>query len=72
MNKYEPTKREIELDALKAAIKKTEAAQLRAQETLYRLAFKKERQQAEFVLQSMLAKLDACAKRPNDQAERRG
>lgn len=61
MKKYEPTKREIEVDALKVAIKKTEAAQLRAQETLYRLAHKKERQQAEFILQSMLAKFERKA-----------
>lgn len=58
MMKYEPTKREIEIDRLKTAIKKTEAAQIRAQETLYRLAQKKEGQRAEFILQSMLARFD--------------
>ena len=64
MKKYEPTKREIEVDALKVAIKKTEAAQLRAQETLYRLAAKKERQQAELLLQSMFAKFERKALAP--------
>ena len=53
-----PTKREIEVDALKVAIKKTEARQMRTQETLYQIAHKLERQRAEFVLQSMLAKFE--------------
>ncbi len=56
--KRESTPRELEIDKLKAAIKKTAAAQLRAQETLYRLHDKRERQRAELLLQSCLAAIE--------------
>jgi hypothetical protein len=58
MKNYEPTPRELEIDRLKTAIKKTAAAQCRAQETLYRLAAKRDGQQSELLLQTLLAKLD--------------
>ena len=62
MKAYEPTKRQVEIDRLKLAIKKTAAAQCRAQETLYKLHEKREGQKAELLLQTLLAKFDEKVK----------
>jgi hypothetical protein len=50
--------RELEIAQLEIAIAKTEAAQRRAQDTMYALAEKRGRQTAELLFQKLMARAD--------------